>query len=458
MMSDPCTTVRDMLARLDNGELSNTEHREIDAHADQCADCAAVIWIRSAATAAGADPEPISELGKRRILNGVHRANDARSSRFLWAEALLRWRWAGVAIPAVAVVVATLVVFLRASTFTGWVTTPTPELRVFAEQALLESEGAAEEPRLVLRRGAIFAELNRKPAVGPMRVVTPHATVIVRGTVYFVRVTVRDTVVGVRRGSVEVAAGVGESVDVGAGEQVRVGPTGLRREPIEAGALERLNRYLPVRKRRKIEPTVAENSVEPAMQPLEPATAAAQPTAKRPERRAGSPARIAAKSIARARAMMRDGQYEQAIELLTEVAASAPPAERIEALYLMATIYRRQGNVLQAIRILEEISTDATTSAGRLALLERARLVKRHLGDRNKARRILEQLLATPADDAVAELGRFELCALLLEQRELDQAERCLSTFVNLFPESARRGDADRLRHKLELLRIGEAR
>ena len=113
-------------------------------------------------------------------------------------------------------------------------------------------------------------------------------------------------------------------------------------------------------------------------------------------------------------------------------------ADRNDARYLLATIHRDRGDYGKAATLLRLLAAERNAPSARLAKLELARVMARHLGDSPQASQLLTQLVEAGVDDLIAEESLFELCALHLKAGAVTQAAACLSEFVERFAESDR--------------------
>ena len=67
-----------------------------------------------------------------------------------------------------------------------------------ATKTLVRQRGTART--IDLSRGAVVAEFNRAEGQEPLEIVTPHATIVIRGTVFAINTNLRSTTVAVNRG------------------------------------------------------------------------------------------------------------------------------------------------------------------------------------------------------------------------------------------------------------------
>lgn len=259
---------------------------------------------------------------------------------------------------------------------------PSTELRLDAVRG--------DRVELALAHGEVRVEFHpRAPGREGMSVRTERATVEVVGTVFTVRESASATEVVVSEGRVRVVPREGEARFVAAGEGTRV--EAEQRVEAVAPALD-----------------VAAADV-PAAEPASP------PQTER-ERRALSPAQ----RLARARALIAQGENDAAVELLRGVAGAsdASAAIRAQASTLLGDVLQRQGALPEAAEAYEGAARQGAGQYSALAIWALARMQERRLDDRDAAiasyRRYLDQSgngpLAGQARQALCRLGDASAC------------------------------------------------
>ena len=260
----------------------------------------------------------------------------------------------------------------------------------------------------VLRSGEIRVEFHpRAPGEESMSVRTARATVRVVGTVFRVRATDGFTEVSVSEGRVRVEPeGAGRARSVGVGESTRVGDevaahavsAGERApaEPVEAAAAP-------------AEPNVAGRSVETA--------SASQHPRARPSGRGSRPSSSPlppTEQLALARALLRQGEPEQA-EALLRVAASASDASasvRADAYTLLGDLMQRRGALRSAAQAYRSAEGQGAGQLSHLAIYALARLQDRRMHDRDAARASYQRFVEVEPDGPLAGAARRAICRL----------------------------------------------
>ena len=487
-MSCPHT---DTVVRARQGAVDEVRARKIDEHLQECEVCASAAWISGTSQAAG-EPEPLSPARQAWILNRVH-VEVAESSK----PASLLWRYVAPAGVALAVATVALVVWSpRLDRIppqdVGWLGSE-PGVRIFvAKPGGVTLESTAEGSQARVDDGLVFFAFDRKAARGPLRIVTPHAEVLVRGTMLYVRADERQTAVGVEVGTVDVSDRRARRLRVRAGELVKVVESRVEAVPIEESTRALLRRYMGVpeqhtheisdESRSVGEPEASTDTVREVGDPsshasssgtVEKSPANGRGTRSIDERRvhskprrkigargggrsSSSPnnrplARAASDPVSTARRLWRSGQAEEALALLEKALGSQKisRASREEALYLKATIHRGWGEHEEAVDALRKLATGSRSQTARLAELERARLLAHELGDYRAAREVLEPLVRQRRD-VITEDAQIELCVTLIELRNAGDAKRCLEQFLELYPQSTRMTRARKLWDRIE--------
>ena len=106
-----------------------------------------------------------------------------------------------------------------------------------------------ERPVLQLAAQAVMVRFTRPEGARPLEVRTPNATVVVRGTVFFVEVQDGRTVVGVQRGRVEVVAQDGSTALVGSQQQASADGSGAARVTADSEHFVMLDALFPLKHR-----------------------------------------------------------------------------------------------------------------------------------------------------------------------------------------------------------------
>ena len=499
MTRPECQKLREELHGYRRGEGTPLARQKLELHLNKCAGCNNELYLlHELEQAARVGPPALTDANKRNILNNIHQTLRQEEGPVLELNSGFDWRkWfalpaAGFACAAALMMVlsnpaieqnniqgpADVVVAQKAEPAAPAQTEKTIELdQVLAvgpgvvafqtaqTKTLVRQRGTART--IDLSRGAMVAEFNRAKGQDPLEIVTPHATIIIRGTVFAVNTRLRSTTVAVNRGKVEVRSNNGDITMLLAGQSVEVGhesknlaeetkplqvamtshfgtqPTTLEEKSTTEGPQAGL---LP-------SPALdAEPEQAPEYSPTrKQARSAAKAISKKP-----TPAKKAKPQVSKASAMellqsartlWRAQKHDLAIEALEALLSgdelsSLNDRERGEARYLLATIHRAVGDYGRAATLLRVLSNDKQSMTGRMAKLELARLEARHLGHQSKARAILEGLVSEGKLDIVAEESLFELCALYIKSSQWSEAKNCLQNFLTKFSHSERSPEA----------------
>lgn len=233
-MSDArCQQVREGLHAYRAGEGTPLWRQAIEVHLAACAACRSELWLQSQLEdAAKQGPPPLSDARKRVIFEGVLEQAAATGGV---VERVRRLRWPQLALPALATAAAAaLVLWLQpvppAPEVSGWMQAGLGVEAFAPDAAAVQYQATAERPVLVLDKQAVLVRFTRPDGVQPLEVRTPHATVFVRGTVFFVDVRDDATVVGVQHGLVEVVDRRGHSTLVATRQQTSTTSEGFARE------------------------------------------------------------------------------------------------------------------------------------------------------------------------------------------------------------------------------------
>ena len=218
MTKSKCDNVRDRLRGYRLGEGTPLERLQIETHLDQCAGCNNELWLHyELDKAARMSPAPLSEGQKRSILKSIHTEVGQSSSATIELRGPSLWqRW--MLVPAAAAAFALLIAIIpspapevttvpsvalngpESVTPTHMATPDKPEtplavgpgvVAFTTKQANTQVEKKKHGRRVALNRGELVAEYKRPEGDEPLEVITPHATVIIRGTVFAVRTVAR---------------------------------------------------------------------------------------------------------------------------------------------------------------------------------------------------------------------------------------------------------------------------
>jgi len=502
MSGDQCARVVERLDRFEAGSLSADERRLVEEHLGQCSGCRAEIRLRRSLAGARALAERDISPARREVLFGRIRnqvADPERSVRRLPRAGLRRIGIAtAVAVASVSVAVVLIVRTQRSApdSAAGWLT---QERGVHAwlqprAQASVSWDGA--QAVIELQRGTVLVHFDRTRAHGTLLVRTKSAEVRVRGTVFYVEAASPSTTyVGVRRGRVEVRAGE-QQASVGAREAARFEANSLAKVRPDRAQLDALEARFPdeldgVASSLPRADAPAEAGPEAAAQVAASASTggarlAAEPgdrspaatqnhsSARKPpgtgsegSNRAAPPpssssdttpssdAEGGSPPLVRAQELVRDGQNEQAAEILRQelAAGQLTTSEREEAYYLLATVLRAQRKYRAAASTLKKLSESSSSRRARLAVLERARILAHSLGELIEAQRLMDQFARTGGDDALAREAWVESCVIRVERGAREDALDCLQRLLQRFPDQAERPEIRKLRQRLVKLR-----
>ncbi len=452
-----CESVRASLHAYRAGDVSPLLRERVRAHLAGCPACGAELLLQGQLEdAAKRGPEPLSDARKHAILARVHEQLDAGAGhgarRFRLSFAL-----GGLGALSLAGAAALLVLF---------VSTPAQELVPLAQavpgvsavtiaSSRVQVENSPTASVIELEAGAVFAEYQRPRGAEPLRIETPEGTVIVRGTVFFVRTESGATTVGVKRGKVEVVDRRGAHLMVMAGEQVVIGRDSPERGALAVPEGEVLARYAEAHEESPVvaepaAPVVAEAPAAPTPQPARVTRPAVEPSPVTLPAATPSPEA----RLEEARAAWRGRELERALSLADALYRDleAPALVREEALYLAATVQRGRGAHEEAARLLATLSQVSRSSNARLAQLERGRLLLRELSRPALAREAFRAVLQEGESDALAAQAWRELCASWLEEGELTEARGCLEAALGKLPDSPIRQELLALEQKLQAL------
>jgi hypothetical protein len=234
-----------------------------------------------------------------------------------------------------------------------------------AEGARVAVERASEtHVRLLHDRGRASYDVSRR-AGRLFEVITPRATVRVRGTAFDVEASDEATEVRVREGRVEVDDGA-RQVLLGAGESLRVAP----RAPEEPGP------SAPTASAEAPPAPAFSPSVEPEVEQGPP-----PPPSVRPPRPADREALLGRADDAR-----RSGDLDAAARWYAEAEALGTPEERAEVARLSARIESRRGRHARAARAYERCLAGAPEGPHAEDALAGAALAWSDAGDAARAR------------------------------------------------------------------------
>lgn len=504
MTRQNCHALRDELHGYRLGEGSPLERQKIELHLEKCAGCNNELYLlHELEQAARVSPTALTDSHKRTILADIHRTLRTQENTSVEVKSNFNWRqW--FVMPVGAMACAAALVFM--------LTTPTahidnsqnatttaqldksvihvpPPQKVLevktpfsigpgvvafqSAQARARVEKAGTARKVSLNRGAMVAEFNRLENQEPLEIITPHARVIIRGTVFAVRAGQNATTVSVNRGKVEVRAndgtvtwlGAGETIEVGRVKEASVTPS----EPLQVAMASHFgpqsntdhdsqNETQEDKPQTGLYPSpaldaIAQPKEEPkVVSPMARVATKATPVTKAVVKAApvASPAASGMELLHSARTLWRDGKHGQAIQglqavLSGEVLTSLNGRETNEARYLLATIHRDVGDYGRAAGMLRLVANGGNSLTARMAQLELARLESRHLGNLPVSREILENLVQGGTFDIVAEEGLFELCALYIKSNQWAQARACLTKFITQYQNSQRLSEARKL-------------
>ena len=477
MTESKCDSVRDRLRGYRLGEGTPLERLKLENHLEQCAGCNNELWLHfELDRAARMSPAPLSEGQKRSILDSIHAEvgqTPQPTIELRGASFLQRWMLVPAAAAACALLIAIIPSSEPQSTAATVAAVETPDVEDAAvptdvadkptaplevgpgvvafttPRALAHIEKKKKGRRVALSQGELVAEYRRPEGDDPLEIITPHATVIIRGTVFAVRAAKDATTVAVDRGKVEVRTQDGKSTFLSAGQMLRIGMIRQtpEQQPIEADIQSNMQSHFgiqptPVTLKRE-EPSNVTKAQGLVRKVAKPKKLLKAPVATRA---------TASELIRSARTLWRQGEYVNAIEAVESVLQGEgldhlSGADRNDARYLLATIHRDRGDYGKAAALLRLLAAERNAPSARLAKLELARVMARHLGDSPQASELLTQLVEAGVDDLIAEESLFELCALHLKAGAVTQAAACLSEFVERFSES------DRIDTARELLR-----
>ncbi len=254
MSEQACQEIRERLHAFRAGEGTPLWRVKVEAHLEHCASCRGEVWFQAQLqNAAQPGPEPLSDDRKRAVLEAVHRQIDPHAPGKVpepgprWGRFLIP-----AAVPALAAAAVAMFIWLRPAPMpeqSGWLATELGVEAFAPDQTPVQfftEPGDEARPVLQLEAQAVMVRFTRPEDVRPLEVRTPHATVVVRGTVFFVEVRDGRTVVGVQRGRVEVVGGNGETVLVGAQQQGESGAEYTGRVSVDSPHFVMLDELFPV--------------------------------------------------------------------------------------------------------------------------------------------------------------------------------------------------------------------
>ncbi|MFH1808002.1 MAG: AgmX/PglI C-terminal domain-containing protein [Pseudomonadota bacterium] len=328
-----CQQIRDQLHAFRGGEGTPLWRQSVEVHVAGCASCRSELWLQAELeSAAKQGPPPLSDARKRVILEGV--LEDIEDQPSVVAR-VRRLGWPRLAVPAVAMAAAAaMMLWLHQPEpqpeLSGWVQAGLGVEAFAPEAAALRYEATPDRPILVLERQTVMVRFTRPEGVQPLEVRTPHATVYVRGTVFFVEVREDQTVIGVQHGLVEVMDAEGRSVMVGSQQQAATTVDGFAREEPRSPHFAMLDALFP-----EEEPPPLD---EPRPLPADP-----KPRPRPPRVRATPPDPDAiAAVVARNRYLIREC-YESALKKDSSLAGTVE----------VEIVYGAEGQVLEA-RLLDQ--------------------------------------------------------------------------------------------------------
>ena len=509
MTRPECQKLRDKLHGYRRGEGTPLERQKLELHLKKCAGCNNELYLlHELEQAARVGPPALTDGEKRNILNNIHRTIRQEETPTIEIRAAFDWRkW--FALPAAGIACAAALMLVISSPLENpsniensavqiatQTATPTSTMKVdqvlevgpgvvafqtAATKTLVRQRGTART--IDLSRGAVVAEFNRAKGQEPLEIVTPHATIVIRGTVFAINTNLRSTTVAVNRGKVEVRSNNGDVTMLLAGESVEVGQASKdiqnETKPLQLAMTSHFGSAPP---KPEEEPKTEEpqaglvpspaldadpeqaNGYSPTPEQAPSATKATQKSSLQPKatpkasKKKSKPKAIsratAMELLSSARTLWRNQEHDLAIDALTQVLAgdevtNLSGSERNEARYLLATIHRDVGDYGRAAKLLRVVSEQDSDITGRMAQLELARIEARHLGHQAKAQELLEALVQSGTLDIVAEEGLFELCALYIKSSQWPQAKKCLQNFLTKFSESERSAEAQSLLNNL---------
>jgi hypothetical protein len=436
-----CRKTQALLFESADGQATLAVQAELEAHLGSCASCQQVFstWTAALPRLRGLAPDELSVVSLRRmenlVLQQVPRKNAPARAWHLSRLAIA----AGVALLVGATLWQVLSTrpqpFARIQTTWGRVTLsgvaltkgvvmgPGGVLEIAAEgeaafQVGRSSEvqlvgpgrvvfaGSAAAPRLHLHSGRLAVQIAHRRAEETFTVLTTQGRVEVRGTRFVVGYGAAGSYVHVDEGQVMAfRQGAGAAVAVQAGETF----------PLSAEAPTKLE-----------PPPVALPLVQP-------------PTCSK----------AACDDVGgRARAAMRVGRPERAIEMvdhaLANVAECVPVARCLDELgYLRAEALRQAGSLDAAVRAYKALNNTGTTRAMRQNALYAAAEIERRLGRSADARQSLERAWAAHPDGALAEESLSALLDVL--ESGSDELRSAAESYLRRYPRGMAAARARRI-------------
>ena len=478
--SKNCQRTRASLHAYRSGGLVPLERTLIDQHLPGCVDCSAELMVQaSLEDAAKVGPTPLSDDRKRAILQGVHARSPVAPTRWLATLDPRSWPIHRVWRPALAVALLGLVALgthhwtrttqpAMAAVQAGEVSAPEGVRMVALRPTTLRSTGPTTSPEIEVGAGFLVIEYNRRPGQQPLVVRAPGATIVVRGTIFSVDSDGVRTTVAVKRGRVDVSGRQGPARSVDAGRIVTVQTRASEPAPIDEAYGALLESAIPSHGHgdetkppaaiaRPPEATLSPSQAVPAADDV-PAAApepAVEPASRRRRVQRGHRAAPRAAptrsldprvSLADARRALRKGDHAGArarLEVLLD-GSDTPSDIRDDALYHLAQVFRSTGRYQRAVDTYARITP--STSAGRLARIEQARLYAGRLGQSEKALGVLRGLAEQGDHDPVIEEAWFEMCFRLTKMGRHEASDRCYDQMLARYPKTHRRSTIERYR------------
>lgn len=436
-----CEEVQSSLQSYLSGEISPLNRSRIEAHLENCPDCAlAARMIESVGRAVGSPP-PLSRAKKAQLLAGIHLRLESPAPR--WSFRLR------VALPAMATVAAALGIYMIVSIDApdpapqdtlarGEDAPPPPRVEVqppasgYVEQLVggatvyaeavsdLRAEHVDGTNIIEFSRGRLLVNYDRAVAERELEVRVPGLRVQVVGTVFLVDATPEATEVAVRRGLVRVLTDSGEEFRVDAGHALKLGLSPGPITPMAPPTRAAFDRRFPTG--HDEQPTISTQ----------------RPQRQRAARRGGKDVSPRLKPRPEPRRAPKPLPTDaEELRALLAGSDSISGERREEAMYRLATLERRSGNGREATEWLRRLSEASNSGRAQLAQLEHAKLLRKQ-GRLPEAERELLALRRRPGKSLAKEYGHFELCSIFVERKRFDEALECFDEFAVSFPRSER--------------------
>jgi hypothetical protein len=316
---------------------------------------------------------------------------------------------------------------------------PSPSPGPSAERTVFYvAEGGARIRELGGRIFAVDAGtvwFSVEPGSGRMEVRTPDRTIVVLGTVFAVRVEPSGgstrTTVGVLTGSVRVESSGGAAVELSAGEQLP--DASAVAVPLDGAWRARLTGLFPERVALERPSPVVSLPPGPVVPPVAPPVAPPVPVP------------LAAIPDAAAAAVPAPAQHDAASPTLP----IPPPAPTWSERYAAAEARLRAGDAAGAAAEIEALIPEApSAAAAEVAMLDLARIWRRHLRDLDRARAIYQRYLDQYPAGQLREDARLALCSVVEARGDATGERDCLRAYLLEFP---RGGAAEDVRRRLDV-------